>query len=361
MADDTAGAGDQRLDSRFSEEYDDDVEFAPEEKGRPGEDLQGDIADGQDEDYAEDTTEYDFDEMTLAGDDENMIEVDSEEEDYDQDDEEYPEDRTDTVADNKELESLNKMLGTDFKTLEEARAKVNGTEETKEKLEDDNIEELPEEDIKRFEKNSQLIEYFQKQRKAPSRDKVFEDMKEKYRRANNNEFDEYAQQNIEDKIDRMEENGTLELNAENIDNKIDNAINKLSSDNNAITQKKQAIIEKQNNKLKSTLQGHFNDYYQKGFLGIKPDKEKVKQAYSNIVSGKIFKDIENDPNLVTKLAMFMEYESVLASKTNGPSYSDGVRDVASEIIGNKSDARSTRVRSTGVTNKSRDLKTRFLS
>jgi len=347
-----ANSSDQRLGDEFMADDFNEDDLNLKNDNQLGEDADGDIYSG--EENEEDVSGFDFEEGQLGGEEDDNFYQD-EEDDYKEP--AKPIQKTNEPVKEIELDSLNKTLGTNFKTLEEAKQSF------KTDISPQLEESISEDQIQTYDKNSKMIDYFKKSLSGEPKDLVYESLKAKYRAANNNEFDDYAKNEIDNKIEVMESNGTLDLNADNIRNKVENAIDRLLGENRTIDSKRNEIAQNKQNKLRDTLQGHFTTHMQQGkFYGATLEKEKVRAAYESITSGEIFKEIENNPQFVTELALFRQYKDVISEMSKKPGYSDGVKDIFAEIKGNNpKDVKTAQVRRTHGNNGSNDLKSRFLS
>lgn len=359
--------GDQALDMNKFSSDDDFLGNLDNELPSPGQDHQGDINedggepnefdDGEvefnmDEDLQSDMLEVDYDEEGMLGGDDTITE-----------DALAPEGQEETNEDESaQLELMNKTLDTDYKSLKELKDALNGTKSTDTELPE--VEDLPAEKIQEYDKNKNLIDYFAKQKMRPDSEIVFDYLKnQELKKSGLTELSEEQIDALEDKVSVMDTSGTLELYSENVKNKMDNVINRLSSENQSIDQQRNQISEKRDTILKSTIQESMVDYFKKDFYGIKLDKERTQKAYNSIVSNDLFKSIENSPKRMVDVALFLEYQDMMAQKTGGPTYSDGVKAIMSEIDGQKSDPMTAQIRNRTVakSGKSLDLKSRFLS
>ncbi len=367
---DTAQQRDEKLDMDKFATADDDFLSNLEDGAEPGQDFNGDINDsgGEPNEYDDDidSSEYDFNMDEDVQNDMLDIDIDEDEGMFSGNDGENEADETDEKEidqeDSEQLAQMNKALDTDYKSLKELKDALNGTKTNEDGAPE--VEELPKEKIQAYEKNKNTIDYFQKEKNRPVKEIVndyFINQEKKRLGVENLDQDQLDQ--IDDKVSIMETSGSLDLYGENVKNKMDNVIANLSAQNKSIESEQKQIQTKRDNILKSSLQDTITEYYKKDFYGIKLDKERTKKAYDSILSNDLFKKVENSPKLMAEVALFLEYRNTLSQKTNGPSYSDGVKNVMDEISGNSSDPMTAQVRNRTIakTNKSTDLKSRWLS
>ena len=367
---DTAQQGDEKLDMDKFATADDNFLSNLEDGAEPGQDVNGDINDsgGEPNEYDDDidSSEYDFNMDEDVQNDMLDIDIDEDEGMFSGNDGEDEADETDEKEidqeDSEQLAQMNKALDTDYKSLKELKDALNGTKTNEDGAPE--VEKLPKEKIQAYEKNKNTIDYFQKEKNRPVKEIVndyFINQEKKRLGVENLDQDQLDQ--IEDKVSIMETSGSLDLYGENVKNKMDNVIANLSAQNKSIESEQKQIQTKRDNILKSSLQDTITEYYKKDFYGIKLDKERTKKAYDSILSNDLFKKVENSPKLMAEVALFLEYRNTLSQKTNGPSYSDGVKNVMDEISGNNSDPMTAQVRNRTIakTNKSTDLKSRWLS
>lgn len=359
ISQDTANPNDQMLDDRFTGDDDDTMDQI--DQGQLGQDVDGDIQDGGLE--HDNATEFDFESLQVQSEEHAKMDVDE----YPTEDifglgenqEEKPTpDQTQQKQEDPELERLNKALETDYKSIEDLKKALRGEEPAPTA----DQEALTAQEKEIFEKNNDVINYFAKQKEKPAEELVFEHLKSIHKKKNNDQFSEDDEEELNDKISIMDTNGTLDLYADNLRTKIDNAVDKLTRQNSEIQNKQQEFVDKKNIAFKNTLQDSFVDIASKdSFYGVKVEKDDIKETYNDIITGKFYKDVENNPKLIVELAMFKKYKDIIQSKTSGPSYSDGVKDIVSEIRGKKDDVRTTQARS-GVRNNTQlnGLKSRWL-
>lgn len=359
---DNPGENDQMVANKFVDHDNDDFSFEAAEEPAPGADAKGDVSDGKfDYDNIEEV-EVDFDEMNARQEEEDMLDLDEFTtgddifKDIDKKQTEKKEEASAPSENQIELDALNKTFDTDFKTLEEAKAAIKKPVEQAQEVQD-----IAPEKIQKYEKNNEFIQYLEKQKLKTDRQKAYDHLESKMKRENGGKFDEDDAYSLNEKLDNMENNGGLYSLSEVIGNKIDNAIANLKNENQSIDSEKNQIQETKNQAVKKTLQSHLQERLTgKDFYGVALDPAVTKSAYDSIVTGKIFKDIENNPQVLTDVALFLQTKEIMSKVSSKATYSDGVKAVMSEIVGSKEDVRTTQVKSNPSVAGSDSLRNRFL-
>ncbi|RZV65747.1 MAG: hypothetical protein EX254_04700 [Flavobacteriaceae bacterium] len=355
-----ANPGDQPAD-KFLDEVGFDDNDMDQDNPALGQDTGDDIASGDDDPGTlepagmddlfpqEENDDEDFPTWDPAYDDVNTTQSDKE--DLNQDNENTRKE----PEENPELDALNKQLGTNYNSMEDLKKALAG-----EKQEEEISTELPPEKIESYQKNNRNINFLAKEHSKSDMDLVRDTMMRDIRSRNDGEISEDDMDHIETKIETMDMNGTLDMRADRIREKIQNNIEKLKGENTAIEQERNNLIAKANEKLLNNVQDHMVSFANEDFYGVKLEKDKVLDAYNGIKSNDFFEKLGKNPKLMTEVALFLQYRDVIRQKASGPTYSDGVKSVFSELETGSSKGAPQVASGTTGHGKSKSLKTRWL-
>lgn len=279
-------------------------------------------SDNDSEEDEEDSDELNFDDDSEEDDD------DSEEENDDENDD-----------DDFDLEAFNKKLGTEYKTKSELKAALNLKEETSE-------DKKEEEELSNIEATLSMYEPIMRLSNEDIMRKQYESIAIQKQLDIN---DEDVQIDIEEKVQLLIDNGTLDLYAKDLRKEIEDKV--LSP---ALEKKKEIEtnrIQRENAKRKTekeNLQNAFADFYHTGnFYGIKPDKNKIAEVYKKASGSDFLQKISSDPKLKAELALFVEFKEEIFKKSTGLNYGDGMKAVLDEFKSKKDNVNVSRIQSKG--------------
>lgn len=226
------------------------------------------------------------------------------------------------TEDELDIEQLNKKLGTDFKSIEDIKNTLK-SEDQKDELSEENksynvaksnVESLSA--ILEYDDETLAKEYFFSMAAKEGKNISSEEVKEE----------------IEDRINTLKDSNTLKDFASNVRMNIKGSYEKNKSVVDAIDNKR---IERENNSIKErneNLQNAFSEIFKaKEFLGITVNKEDITEAYKSIKNNEFFNKVNNNPQLVAKLAMFVLREEEIQKRAAAPTYSDATERFAKEL------------------------------
>jgi hypothetical protein len=249
-------------------------------------------------------------------------------------------DAEETKKDDEEdfdLKSFNEKLGKDFKSTKELKDFLDGKENTPSKEEED-TEQVE------YEKAQSTIEVYDPILKSSDEDLMRKEYEAVAMNAGKDLSDLDVQEEIEDKIQEMVENGTLDLRARQLREDITKsvlapAINKKKEIETQRTEREAAAQAAEKQNLQDALAEIFNS---ESFYGLKPDKETVAKVYQKINNGEFQKTLQ-DKKTVAELAMLHEYKEEIYKKASGLTYSDGLKSVLDDFKGKKEEKGSTAI------------------
>jgi hypothetical protein len=224
-----------------------------------------------------------------------------------------------------ELETFNKKLGTDFKSVDDLKKSFQ-KEEEKSEIEKDEIE---------YEVLTSRVNLFDRFIKMDNEDLIRNQMISEYA-SNKKDI------NSQDIIDEIEEKieGLKDLD------QLDSMANTLRANINGIKEKAQASIdkidEKRNKAVEITakqnvenLQNAFSEILEKKeFMGVTVTKDILNEVYKDVRTDKFFARVNNDQGMIAKLAMFVRLEEEISKRANQPTHSDRTKNAFNALAGN---------------------------
>lgn len=236
-----------------------------------------------------------------------------------------------------DLASFNKKLDKNFKDVEELKAFLNNGD--KKESEKTTVDEL--------EQAENVINHL-----GPLLDRqVTNDetlMRKEYETIAMNSgkdiTDEDVQYEIDEKIEKLRDSMTLDLRANNLRDELSKVYNESKTTKERISAEKIANEAKMKQTETEATQNAFAEIFnRKDFFGIKPDKERLQEAYKKVNSGEFLNKLKTDKNALAKLAMIEAYENEIHKKaSSGLTYSDGIKAVRDEF-------KSVKEKSSGTT------------
>jgi len=222
-------------------------------------------------------------------------------------------------AEKAELAELNAKLGTNFEDLKELKEKIKQTD-TKEQ-------------ISEIEEDRDFVAYFQSVMKYDDKDIVMEDEKLKAQQLGKNIKDPRIMEEIEEKVERLEQNEMLDYAAQAVRNNVQNAIDKRQSKIDAFENSQKQTLEQKEAARKEQLQESINSIYKAGkFLNITPKKEDFVEIYRDLSKGKLIDHLNADPASAVEVALYLKYKNEISKNLGKPGFKAGVKS-ALETIG----------------------------
>lgn len=267
------------------------------------------------------------------------------------DEEEEDDFEEDDASDKVSLDQINKALGSNFKSLDEAKAFGSKKEEKE-------VAPVISKEVQAtYEKNIDAIDYLQKTLSYDD-DNIIRENERSLAISKNGgaALTEDQKDSIELKIERYKDNGTESIVAQGIRDRVRAAIASRSSFNEKVDEKKTQAEKQKVEENKMNLQAGLKDLYRKGTLaGIKLDPEDIKESYQELISGRFHKRLNNDHDFTARLALIAQIQDRLEKGAGKGSYSDGVKAVMSEVEGTSRSAENRkRTRQVRAENHSRN-------
>ena len=291
----------------------------------------------------EDAEDQDFlNQFVETGRDEAIVpESEVEKETSDKDDEDAPDapdsvvdltaedlDKSISEAEKNELEELNKKLGTDFKDLNELKTMIH---------KEDNQEQG-----QQIEEKRNLLNYYETIITKTPREIIFEDERAKAYQSGKDLKDQDIIDEINYKIDDMEDKGTLEYASRTIVAELNTASGKLKTEVESYDSERKETQENKIKEKKSAIEkAAINMYSQDDFFGLKLEKQSFINAYRKVTKGDTIKLIEKDPRLAIEVQLFLDNRKGLSSLNNSATYSDGIKDTIDAVNGHGPKERQT--------------------
>ena len=291
-----------------------------------------DIDDEDDEDYLVD--EKSLEEFNPEEEEESEEE---EEEFFPEEQEEEEEEETDEFNE-KELEVLNKKLGTDFKSVEDLKKSFNKQDKEDEDEKENNEYKLLTNRVGLFERyigmdneeliRNQMLSEASNEKKDITDQDVLDEIEERI-------------EGLKDlkQLDSMAE--TLRANLVNQKEKTQLSIDKID---NKRTEKKNEEARRNTDNLQNALTNIFS---KKEFMGVTVTKEIIQDAYQDIRTNKFFERVNNDQEMIAKLAIFLKLETEISKVANRPTHSENTKVAFHSLLGNNKEQRRSLAQAKG--------------
>ena len=254
-------------------------------------------------------------------------EYEEEESDDEEDNEEedlFDDDDSDEFNE-KELEVLNKKLGTDFKTVEDLKKSFNAKDEETEQQKEDA-------EYKRLINNVGLYDrYIGMNNESLIREQLLSEASNaKLDITDSDVIDE-----IEEKIQGLIDLKTLDSMADTLRSNLQNQKEKTEGSIQKIEDKRNLTEKEISRKNTDDLQNAFTNIFVAGkFLGLDVTKEDIHEAYESVRTNKFFDSVNGNQEMIAKFAMFVKYEKEISKLSNKPTHSDKVKDEFNFLSGN---------------------------
>lgn len=269
-----------------------------------------------------DMSEFKLDE-SLEEDDEQ--EEEEEEEDDDDLFEENDNDDDSTDFDEKEIEILNKKLGTDFKSAEELKKSLGAKD-----LESEQQKEEAE-----YKKLTNNVALYDKYIALDNESLIREQLLSEASNAKKDITDPDVIEEIEEKIQGLIDLKILDSTANTLRSNLENQKEKTEISIQKIDEKRTLSEQEVKRKNTEDLQNAFTDIYAGGkFLGMDVTKEDIQDAYESVRTNKFFDSVNGNQEMIAKFALFVKYEKQISKLSNKPTHSDKVKDEFTFLAGN---------------------------
>ena len=240
-------------------------------------------------------------------------------------DEKFEFDQSLAESEKAELEELNQKLGSNFPDLKSLRDAIKSNE-TKEETND-------------IEEEQQFISYFESVLEYSDKDVVIEDAKMLVQQKGVESLkDPEVLERIENEAALLEENGSLPYAARSIRSSINNILDKKRTKINTFQENQKTTIEQQQTEFKEKVQESVNNIYKEGqFLGIKPSKADLLEAYTDVTKNKHIDHLRANPDEAIEYVLFKKYRQEIVKKLGKPGFKAGVKNTLEELgmVGSK--------------------------
>lgn len=261
-----------------------------------------------------------------------------EEEETDDDDDDDSEDFSE-----KELEKLNKKLGTNFKGKEDLKKSLQ-IEETQ----DERVAEQTE-----IQKSENTLKAISSYLEKSDEDLVRIDLTHQASVKKLDITDPKVIQDIEDKIDALKDIEEFDAKAKTLRTNLENASKSTQQKIDGIKSKWEKQDEATATKNREQLQSAIAEFQAKDFYGITISEEAAKQVYKNIRTLKFANEINSSQKNIAELALLMHFKEEIQKKASGATFGDGVKTVFDQL-GQKA-PRSLSQAKTGTGGNAKDL------
>lgn len=290
----------------------------------------------------DDFSEDEEDDIVLT-DDKSFDEFDEEESDDDEDDEDdaasfldddeedEEQDEDDQEFNEKELESLNKKLGTDFKSVEDLKKSFN----TKEEQSDKEKEEAEYDTLTN--KISLFDRYIGMDNETLIRNQLLSQATQDKKDINDQDVLDEIEETIEGLKDLKQLDSSAELLRSNLQNQKDKTAIAVTKIENKWTEAENAVAKKNVDDLQNALS---EIYVQKEFMGVTVTKKDIQEVYEDIRTQNFFKGVNQNQEMIAQFALFVKFKDEISKATKRPTHSDRTKNAFETLIG--SDQRGRR-------------------
>lgn len=267
---------------------------------------------------------------------EEETEEEEEEDDLFNNDSEEEEETTD--FNEKELEVLNKKLGTDFKSVEDLKKSFNAKDQETEQQKEDA-------EYKRLSNNVVLFDrYIAMDNESLIREQFLSEASN----AKKDITDPDVVEEIEEKIQGLKDLNTLDSMANTLRGNLQNQKEKTEGSIKQIDDKRTLTKQEVARKNTDDLQNAFTDIFAKGkFLGMDVTKQDIQDAYESVRTNKFFESVNGNQEMIAKFAMFVKYEKEISKLSNKPTHSDKVKGEFNFLAGNEGKQRRSITQANG--------------
>lgn len=286
--------------------------------------------------------ERSFEEFEENDDDDQESEEDDENDDLFGNDDDGGEDDDDndqsTEFNEKELEVLNKKLGTDFKSVEDLKKSFNAKDQESEQQKED----------AEYKKLSNRVDLFDRYIAMDNETLIREQLLSEASNQKRDITDPDVIEEIEEKIEGLKDLKTLDSMADTLRSNLQNQKEKTAGSIKEIDDKRTLSEQEKARKNTDDLQNAFTDIFAQGkFLGMDITKQDIQDAYESVRTNKFFERVNGNQEMIAKFAMFVKHEERISKLTNKPTHSDKVKDEFNFLAGNTGKQRRSITQATG--------------
>jgi len=269
--------------------------------------------DDDDEDLDEDDDRVDFE-------DEDDSDDDDEDDDEDDDDEDDDDELTE-----KQLESFNRKLGTDFKSVEELKKSF--------KADDD--QSASDKEAVEYSSLSNKIVLFDKYIGMDNETLVKNQLISQASSSKKDINDPDVLEEIEEKIEGLKDLDQLDSFAETLRSNLQTQKDKTQVSIDKIEAKQAETENAISQKNTDDLQNALSDIFvQKEFMGVTVSKKDIQDVYKDITNNKFFEGVNGNQEMIAKFAMFVKYEKEISKIANKPTHSENTKKAFDYLAGN---------------------------
>lgn len=287
--------------------------------------------DQMDDDEEIDSSEFPvYDEQTFS----DLSDVDDDEDDDQNDNQDQG---GQTQESDNFVKQFNEKYKTDFKTQKEVNDFIQGVQRDTEQE-----DVVTPEERQTYDRNKGLIDHYdglinQDDKSIIRSHEIIKIMNREKRKPTEDEMEI-----INDGIERLEENGTLELKADHVRGRFEKTRDGLASQNGKIDEKITTAKKQQTAKNQERLISSLKDIYLEGrgnYLGVKVTTEDLQAAFNEVKSGGFIEGLLKDPKRIARLALIDRKFDEISKVSTKPGYSDGIDEVL-----NSSESKGKRLR-----------------
>jgi hypothetical protein len=237
--------------------------------------------------------------------------------------------------DEKELESLNKKLGTNFKSVDELKNSFKKDEEKKEK-ESEEVE---------YKALTTKVNQFEKFIKMDNEDLVRQQLISQALNDKKDINSKDVNDEIDEKIEGLKDLGQLDVMADNLRTSLSALQKEAKSSIDKIDERKLQEQQKEAKANVESLQNAFVEILEKQeFMGVTVTKETINEVYKKVRSNNFFESVNKDQGMIAKLALFVHLEGEISKRAGQPTQSDSTKK-AFDLLSGKGDKKARSVAS----------------
>jgi hypothetical protein len=227
------------------------------------------------------------------------------------------------------VKKYNEEFGTNFKDKVELKQSLQNQTPAK-------VSALTEDQEKEYERNTATINALSDVLNKSSREILTMHHLSLKKQEMGEHFDiDIAKDEVKDKLDKWEDNGTLDFNANNLKSEIKSELQKLQDKNKGLEEIRDSEKIAEAEKKVGAIQNKIIDIFKKqSFFGIKPEKDVLNKVYADIVNNEFSKQLNQNPELLVELAIMHAYKSEIEKRALRPTADQGRKEVLDELIPN---------------------------